>query len=215
MCILIGIKFVVFKITNYYINTMNLKYHIQRNNVNPQAGCLLISEPLLQDSFFKRSVVLLIEHSQSEGTVGVMLNKPLEVNFNQIVQDSPELQSQMFLGGPVQMDNVYFLHTLGNEIEQAIRITDGLYWGGNIETVNKLINLKVLNTTNIRFFIGYSGWQPGQLDDELQRNNWAVLMPHNVEFWNIQPFELWKYTVRKLGTEYKFWANLPHDPQLN
>ncbi len=194
---------------------MNMNYQIRRNNIIPRTGSLLISEPLLQGPYFQRSVVLIIGHSNHEGTVGVVLNKSISTDLNNFLPSVIDFNPYMFVGGPVNLFSIYFLHTLGAIIEDSIEIVEGLYWGGNIETVNKLSELKILNDQNIRFFLGYAGWQAGQLEDELDENNWAVLEPDNIDFFKVPSAFLWEYTVSKLGDDYKFWASLPYDPMLN
>lgn len=194
---------------------MEKKFEIRANAVKPASGRLLVSEPLLQDVYFRRAVVLLIEHSKDEGTVGVILNKPLDVTFNQVVKNSPALNAGMFLGGPVATGNVYFLHTLGYDIENAIEIGKGLFWGGNIEQVNELIALQVLNPSNIRFYVGYSGWEPMQLETELSLNSWAIVKAQTHEIWKLPASAMWETMVEKLGTGYDFWKKMPEDPGMN
>jgi putative transcriptional regulator len=194
---------------------MNNYFAIKGNNAAPTSGSILVSEPLLQDSYFGRSVVLLIEHSQNEGSVGVILNKPLDLSFNQVVKSSPTLNAGMFLGGPVEVGNIYFLHTLGHEIENSIEVIKGLYWGGNISQVNELISLQVIQPNNIRFFVGYSGWNPLQLEEELNKNNWAIVQASSDEIWKQPTSHLWNTMVAKLGNSFKFWDKLPLNPQDN
>jgi len=194
---------------------MDHKFKIKTNSIRPVSGRILVSEPLLQDAYFSRSVVLLIEHSEKEGTVGVMLNKPLEVTFNQVIKNSPILNAGMYLGGPVETGNIYFLHTLGEVIEDSIEINPGLFWGGDIEQVNELIKLNVINSSNIRFFVGYSGWEPNQLDKELKKNSWAVVNAQANEIWKLRPNELWSAMVGKLGHSFDFWQKMPEDPSMN
>ncbi len=194
---------------------MTHKFEIKSNSQKPATGKILISEPLLQDAYFRRSVVLLIEHSEQEGTVGVILNKPLDVTFNKVVKNSPVLEAGMYLGGPVETGNVYFLHTLGDRIENSIEINKGLFWGGNIEQVNELIRLNIILPESIRFFIGYSGWEPKQLDNELKLNSWAIVKATSKEIWKQTPSGLWLAMVNKLGNNYDFWKKMPEDPLMN
>ena len=194
---------------------MNDKFEIKSNLLQASIGRVLLSEPLMQDMYFKRSVILLIEHSINEGTVGVILNKPLDVSFNELVKEGPKLDSKLFLGGPVQTDNVYFIHNLGEKIEKSLKITEGIYWGGDIEQVNELININVIDHTNIRFFVGYAGWDPKQLEKELKRNNWAIANSSDDDIWKLHPKMMWHSMVNKLGNDYNFWKNLPENPIMN
>lgn len=187
---------------------------IRTNNVKPARGKILISEPFLYDYFFKRSVVLLAEHNR-EGSFGVIINKPIKAPLSEVVKGFPAFEGKVYLGGPVQSDSLFFIHTLGEKIGNSMEIFKGLYWGGDIEAVQELINLKVLNPDQIRFFVGYSGWAPKQLDGELKRNSWVVSQIDLHTLLNTQPASLWDHTLHELGAKYSFWTNFPDDPGLN
>lgn len=194
---------------------MNENITIKSNTLKPKSGQILISEPLLTDPYFSRSVILLIEHNETDGSVGIILNKKLDLNFNKLVKDAPKFDSPIFFGGPVETSNIYFLHTLGKKIPNSIKVTETLYWGGDIETVNTLIESKVIKKENIRFFLGYSGWSPNQLEEELKTNSWAVVTNFNKNILNTSPIMMWKIMVEYLGEDYKIWNKMPTDPQQN
>lgn len=187
---------------------------IRTNNIKPARGTILISEPFLWDYFFKRSVVLLAEHND-EGTFGVIVNKPIKARFNEVVKDFPEFNSKVFLGGPVQNDSLFFIHTLGEQLENSMEIIPGIYWGGNIEQVRELITLDQVKPAQIRFFIGYSGWSPNQLDEELERNSWVVSHITANDLLKTTPSMLWDRSLRRLGSDYAHWVNFPDDPGNN
>ena len=183
-------------------------------NIKPHAGSILISEPSLKDRFFNRAVVLLADHN-TEGSYGIILNKPLDTKFNDIVRDFPKFDSRVFLGGPVNTENLFFLHRKGDLITNSQEIKEGLFWGGDIEDVKKLIDSSLLNPQDIRFYIGYSGWSKNQLDDELKETSWLVDNPNIQDLINTVSSEMWKNSVMKLGKEYEIWANFPEDPSMN
>ncbi len=187
---------------------------IRTNNIKPARGKILISEPFLWDYFFKRSVVLLAEHND-DGTFGVIINKPIKARFNEVVKDFPEFNARVFLGGPVQSDSLFFIHTLGETVDNSMEIIPGIYWGGDIERVRELISLGRLRPEQIRFFIGYSGWAPKQLDEELDRNSWVVSQLTANDILKTTPSTLWSRSLRKLGAEYARWINFPDDPNEN
>ena len=187
---------------------------IKTNNIKPGKGKLLISEPFLLDYYFKRSVVLLAEHNE-EGSFGIIMNKPVSAKFNEIVKNFPEFNAQLYLGGPVKSDSLFFIHTLGDRIEGSLEIIDGLYWGGNIEAIKEMITLNILNPADIRFYIGYSGWTANQLDAELKRNSWVVSRAKVDQLLNTQPNKLWSLSLQNLGKEYALWTNFPSDPSMN
>ena len=187
---------------------------IKSNDLKPSKGKILISEPLLADNYFKRSVVLLAEHNE-EGSFGIIMNKPIDNRFNDVVTDFPDYRGQLFLGGPVSNSSLFFIHTLGQQVENSMKIMDGLYWGGDIEAVRELLLLKQVDTNQIRFCIGYSGWGSNQLEEELQRNSWLVSGLNAKTLMNTEPDKLWELALRKLGNDYSYWENFPTDPALN
>jgi putative transcriptional regulator len=187
---------------------------IRSNNVKPERGKILISEPLLSDYYFKRSVILLAEHNE-EGSFGVIMNKPLSVRLNEVVKDFPEFNSEIYLGGPVQSDSLFFIHTLGDKIAGSHEIIDGIYWGGEMEAIKEMIALNMIASEDIRFYIGYSGWNAKQLEGELIKNSWLVSLVNANYLLNTSPALLWKNSLEKLGDEYAHWTSFPSDPSLN
>jgi putative transcriptional regulator len=187
---------------------------IRTNNIKPGKGKILISEPLLTDYYFKRSVILLAEHNE-EGAFGVIMNKPLSIKLNEVVKDFPVFNSDIYLGGPVQSDRLFFIHTLGNKIVGSHEIIDGIYWGGEMEAVKEMITLNMIDPENIRFYIGYSGWNAKQLEGELIKNSWLVSLVNADYLLNTSPSLLWKNSLEKLGDEYSHWTSFPSDPSLN
>ena len=127
---------------------------IKTNDIKPAKGKILISEPFLIDYYFKRSVVLLAEHNE-EGTFGLIINKPVDIALSDVLHDFPEFDSPVYLGGPVKTDSLYFIHTLGDRLENSLEITEGLYWGGDIEVVKEMITLGKITAKEIKFFVGY------------------------------------------------------------
>lgn len=193
---------------------LNKIIKIKTNDIKPAGGKILISEPLLSDNYFKRAVVLLAEHNE-EGSFGIIMNKPIENKFNEIVDDFPEFPGQLYLGGPVSNSSLFFIHTLGDLIENSLEIMDGLYWGGDIEMIRELLLLKQISETQIRFCVGYSGWSSHQLEDELKRNSWLVSRLPAETLMNTHPENLWELALNNLGNEYSYWSNFPVDPEMN
>jgi len=185
--------------------------NITYNNIRPQKGKILISQPLMSDGCFRRSVVLLTEYS-TKGAVGFILNKWLQIALDDVMEDSPS-DSQLSLGGPVAANTLHYLHTF-NGIPDAIEVVNGIYWGGNFEAIRKYLSLSVMKPENIRFFLGYSGWTDGQLDDELKSDSWLVGDPRPSQIINPSR-DLWQDSVNSMGDEYKQWTNLPENPIFN
>jgi len=183
-------------------------------HLKPKAGYLLVSEPFLLDTYFKRSVVLLSEHGE-EGTVGFILNKPSELMLNDALEDFPVFEVPLYFGGPVQTDTIHFIHTLGNRLEGCKEIVKGIYWGGNLETLKLLIETKQINPNEIRFFAGYSGWEPQQLDKEIKEHTWLLSNGNKDITFSSEPDHLWGEVLRMMGSQYAILANFPEDPSLN
>jgi len=187
---------------------------IKSNSLKPARGRTLLSEPFMGDYYFGRSVILLAEHND-KGTYGVVLNKGLNTKLNEVVSDFHDLSLPLFIGGPVETNRLFFVHTFGDKIEGAIKIKENLYWGGKMESVTSLANQGHLNEQNIRFFMGYSGWAAHQLENELKRNSWAITRISAKQIFFTPPKLLWKKMTQKLGEEYRLWHQFPVDPNMN
>lgn len=180
----------------------------------PHSGNILISEPFLNDFYFKRSVILLAEHT-SDGSFGLIVNKPIDLPLNEVVKDFNDFDAKVFIGGPLRTDSLYVLHTLGNKIPDCQKIIEGIYWGGNMDIIREMIIAKAIDPDNIRFYIGYSGWSPKQLTNEINENSWIISDAAREEVLNENPETLWKSVVKSLGKDYSMWVNYPVDPMLN
>jgi putative transcriptional regulator len=183
-------------------------------HLKPTKGRLLIAEPsILNDRSFNRSVVLITEHSSISGSIGFIMNKPMKYKVSDLV---PEIDCDftIYKGGPVSQENLYFIHTVPNLIPESIEITKGIYWGGNFNSVTKLLVDKVISTKDIRFFLGYSGWSENQLSEELTEDSWLVI---ENSYSNILTTNssIWKNKLMELGGDYQIWANAPKNPALN
>ena len=184
------------------------------NSIKPQKGSLLISEPTLKDSYFNRSVVLIVEHN-NDGTVGFILNKQIDIDLNSIVRDFDEIEASVFFGGPVNKDNLFFIHSFGKAIEGALQITNKLFWGGDFTMLKDILRKDKSNLQKVRFFIGYSGWDPGQLQMELDQNSWVVKSMVEDNILSSSPKNLWKDILRNMGNEVALLSFFPENPQLN
>ncbi len=179
------------------------------------SGQLLLSEPFMFDDNFRRTVVLLCSHDEDNGTVGLVLNKLTHLELNDVLDDFPPLKAPVFLGGPVGADTVQFIHSLGDEIEGSIKLSEGLYWGGNFEQLRGLIKSGKVTTDNVHFFLGYSGWSPGQLLQEMQDNTWIVANATASHIFRADMNHLWKEVMKGMGGIYAVMADYPENPILN
>ncbi len=183
--------------------------------LNPTSGRLLISEPSLRDFYFSKSVVLLVEHSADEGTFGLIINKPINLKLNEVVKEFPEIDFPLYLGGPVHPERLFYLHTLGDKIPGSLNLFGNVYWGGEIKKVIELIKKKLADPSQIRFFIGYAGWEAGQLSREMEEKSWIVSPASEECVMANTPETVWALTIKKMGDDYAIWANFPSDPILN
>lgn len=175
----------------------------------------MISEPLMNDFHFGRSVILLIDHEESEGTFGIIINKKLNASVSQIVDEFPDFEATVYLGGPVADNQLFFIHTLGDLIPDASPILDGLYWGGEVETLKTLIDTGIANESNTRFYLGYAGWDSGQLVSELVRNTWLIGNITAEQLFNLPEETMWQTFVDQMGSPYKMWKRFPKNVEDN
>ncbi|MBK7149692.1 MAG: YqgE/AlgH family protein [Bacteroidetes bacterium] len=178
-------------------------------------GQLLLSEPFMLDENFRRTVVLICDHNEENGTVGLVLNKPINLRLTDVVEDFPSFKAPLFLGGPVGTDTLQFLHTLGDQIEDSIKIADNLYWGGDFEQLKTLIELEKVSAQDIRFYLGYSGWGFHQLEEEMKENSWILTPATHHHIFKTDYTVLWKNTMQHMGGVYETMATYPENPLLN
>ena len=180
----------------------------------PKKGRFLISEPNMTDMNFKRSVLLLTEHNENE-SIGFILNQPTKIMVHDLFDDFPTFNSNVHIGGPVEKNTLHFIHSLGDKIDNSIPIADKLFWSGNFETLINLISNGEIHESEVRFFIGYSGWSQGQLEHELNENSWIVSSANtNIALKNNNK-SMWRNFIRQMDKEYAIWSNMPEDPELN
>lgn len=185
-----------------------------RNKLKPEKGRLLISEPYLPDPNFERTIILLCENNE-EGSFGFVLNKPSLANVSEVMDDIKEYDTPALVGGPVQQDTLHYIHRYPS-LEDSVEITKGVFWGGNFEKLLFLLETKQMEHKDIKFFLGYSGWTAGQLEEELEQDSWIV-SDHVSEalIFDTEPEAMWKKTLTVMGGRYSVFSNYPKDPRLN
>ncbi len=184
------------------------------NKENPKKGKLLISEPTLADSFFKRAVLLLVEHNTS-GSVGFILNKHVDMQLKEAIEEFKDFNFPLHFGGPVKRDNLFYIHTLGNKIAGSTRVSEGLYWGGDFEQLKELILCGRATEKEVKFFLGYSGWEPKQLDRELEEHSWFVSNTSKTMIMKASNKEMWRHVMKAMGEEFALLSNFPDNPSMN
>jgi putative transcriptional regulator len=173
-------------------------------------GRLLIAAPILLDPNFRRSVVLVIEHTD-EGALGVVLNRPTELPVSEAVPELSELDDGcVFAGGPVQPQAVIAL------AEYAGPPPDDAVFGAIAPVgVDSDIGSLPEQVTRVRVYAGYSGWGEGQLEGELEEESWFVAPALPGDVFSEDADGLWSTVLERMGGEYRLVARMPEDPSQN
>jgi len=180
----------------------------------PEKGKILISEPFLPDTFFNRSIVYLTDHTE-QGSVGFILNKKIDMKISSAITGFKGWDENLNVGGPVAPDTLHYLHNLGDMIPKSVPIKDNISWGGDIDIIRRLIKTNKIKNSQIRFFLGYSGWSAGQLERELKENSWVIAKVKSEIIMNNRGNDTWKRVLRSLKNKYRVWADFPDSPEMN
>jgi putative transcriptional regulator len=178
-------------------------------------GKLLIAEPMLGDPNFERSVVLMIEHND-EGALGVVLNRPTDLEVRAVLEDWAGLAAEppvLYVGGPVEQNGVIALGRWAGE-QPAGGLSRVI---GNVGTVDLHREPEELapQLTGVRFFAGYSGWGPGQLEAELAQDAWLVVEAVADDVFAPDPETMWRAVLRRQAGSLSMLANFPPHPSMN
>ena len=179
-----------------------------------RSGKILLAEPFMQDPNFKRSAVLLCEHS-SEGSIGFIMNKPLDMRIDELIEDFPEFEGEVYFGGPVQTDTIHYVHNLGEILDDSHEVMPGIYWGGDFEKLKFLIASDMVSVDNIRFFVGYSGWSEGQLVDEMTYGSWIMANMDANYLFNSKITDLWQKAMYHKGSTFAIISQIPDSISWN
>lgn len=179
-----------------------------------QAGTLLIADPFLKDPNFLRSTVFLCNYT-NEGSIGFVINRKTEFLMCDLFPELEYCTIPVFYGGPVQKDTIHFLHRCPGLITGGEKINDDIFWGGEFEELVSLLQKKRINENDVRLFLGYSGWSPDQLEEEIDSKSWLTTFGTvELVFETIESL-IWANALRQLGGKYEQLINYPTDPQLN
>ena len=191
-------------------------FQVESNKEFPRQGSLLIAAPFLRDYQFSRTVILMVEHNE-EGSMGIILNKNFSnlMTLNEVV---PELASlppiPLYKGGPVGRDTLFYLHTL-SYLKDALPLGNGLYLNGDFNQMQQYILSGAPTQGVARFFMGYAGWQKGQLKQEMMQNTWIVNNESQVNLLNMYLRDLWQEALFDMGGKYMIWSRYPKYPFMN
>ncbi len=180
----------------------------------PQKGDLLLSEPFLNDDHFSRAVILICE-TTIEGAFGLILNQTLDLKLLEFMQNIGKFDSIVGIGGPVDQEQLFFIHSFP-DLTAAISISDNFYLGGDFEELIKKVEAGIYPSDEVRFFIGYTGWSEGQLQEEIADKTWIVTKPPaGFSVYNTKDDQLWEIILKSMGGKYKQMASFPVNPNEN
>jgi putative transcriptional regulator len=177
-------------------------------------GKLLIAHPLLNDGFFNRSVIYLTNHSE-EGAVGFSLNFKTQFLLKDVRPAIKNGNFPIYEGGPVAKNQLFYLHTMGNEITGSAEVGHRLYIGGEFEELLHLIEKKKVKSYDVRFFAGYCGWGENQLETEIKKKHWLLTDPPDNGFFMNETNDLWGMQLSQVKNSYSIFANFGSDPSMN
>lgn len=177
-------------------------------------GSLLIAKPFLGDPNFERGVILMCEHNE-QGSFGFVLNQTTDLFLGDVLDETIYQDITLHLGGPVEKNTLHFIHRRPDLVAGGTEIMKDVFWGGDFENVKTLLNLNTLKQEDVMFFIGYSGWSGGQLDDEIKQDSWIISSTTSDFLFSTPPVNFWREILRNMGGEYRSIAHYPIDPRLN
>lgn len=176
--------------------------------INP--GTILISKPFIEDRRFDKAIILIVEHNKN-GTIGFILNKLSQFKISDFSKDIINKNIKIKIGGPVEKNNLFYIHKHPEIINDSFEIKNGYYWGGDVNNLIEGLNNNLINCDNVCFFTGYAGWEKNQLNEELDCGSWIVI-EKNI---NIMSNLKWSNLLVDFNKEFKIWASAPSDFRLN
>lgn len=174
-------------------------------------GSLLVANGSLMDPNFRRTVVIVTEHTD-EGTMGLVLNRPAEVTVEEAAPDLTAVvpgDSPVFVGGPVQPEAAIVLADFGSFTPETKIVV------GSIGLLGALDEVPMPEIKKARIFAGYAGWGPGQLEAEMEEDSWIVEDALAEDVFTDEPGRLWSSVLQRKGGSYRMLALMPADPSMN
>ena len=193
-------------------------FGIKKLQREPKAGDLLVVEPFLDEEYFERSVVLMLEHNTQNGCVGLILNHCSDIKLNQLIhKEKCTAPIPLYMGGPIGHNQLLFIHTLGDRFKNSLPIgNSGLYLGGDTDEVIKYINSSDYDERCIKFFSGYCAWTAEQLRNEINEKTWVVTSPTDIMgMLSARDKSYWNEIVETLGEDYRIWSLCPPEASFN
>lgn len=179
-----------------------------------KSGTVLLAEPFMMDPNFKRTAVLLVDHG-SDGSIGFILNREVEMRVDELIEDFPEFEANLYYGGPVGTDTIHYLHSKGDLLEGSDEIAPGIFWGGNYDQLKFLVGQGLITPRDVKFFVGYSGWSDNQLQEELEHRSWVTAPMFANYLFKSKPATLWNQVMVNKGDTFSVIAEMEDGPIYN
>ena len=193
-------------------------FNLRDRQPMPSRGSLLVAKPTVEDPIFKRSVSIIVDHDDIDGTMALVVNNPVPFTLGEVM---PELATAdpvpLYLGGPVGTDQLFFLHTLGPEVVPGgDELAPGIFMGGDFEALKAYVGQGLPIEGKVKFIVGYGGWTVGQLAGEVARHDWAVTPGATPELiFQTESRLVWDKAVDLFGDSYSLWHTWPRDVDMN
>lgn len=183
----------------------------------PHEGSLLVSEPFLDDNYFSHAVITLVDYTPGRSAMGMVMNRTSGYTLGQMIEGfDDDVDIPVYIGGPMSRNRMFYIHRLGNLFNDSVEIIPGLWIGGDYNQVLQYIREGYPADNLIRFFIGYSGWDGNQLEDEIRDHVWAVTTPMSPQQMLTGANDTyWHKVVRRMGPRYRGWQLQPMFPNAN
>ena len=162
---------------------------------------ILLSQPYQGDPDFDWTVILLCNHDNN-GSFGFVLNDYANMQMKDIVEGFENTHYPLFFGGPVDNDALFYIHKI-KDLRESIEVCKGVYVHGDFDELKARIKLGEVKNEDIRFFLGYSGWDKDQLKGEINRNSWFLNNSHSTQIMNMKVDTLWRDVLKEMGGEFK------------
>jgi putative transcriptional regulator len=183
--------------------------------MEPATGSLLIAAPTMGDPNFSRTIVLLLDASES-GALGVVLNRPTTLEVADVLEPWAELvvgPSVLFQGGPVETDAALAVATVAAEDEPVG--WRRVFGSTGLVDLDAPVEILASAVSSLRIFAGYAGWGAGQLEAEIEEGAWYVVPAEPQDPFLLDPERLWAQVLRRQGGQYRLPALMPDDPTAN
>ena len=170
--------------------------------IEPAKGVFLVAKPRLQGTF-QETVVLLLNHSEEDGTIGVIINRMTKVTLSEVLPDL-DLEDQpthrLFFGGPVAMNALLVLFRTGNPPQGAPHVMWDVYFSGERDVLEELLR-RNKEPKEMHIFMGYAGWGPGQLQWEINRGDWQLTRGDRETIFEKEPDLIWPQLIGPVGQQ--------------